>query len=172
MSRLFWTQEKLTFANQSLFSMWSATHLRDLFFNTYLLFLLAVEGETLHRLNWDPHLQVKPSWLLCPTLSLQVITTHKLISNYLISRGRPHVVMATARLNHNETTVMPISSQSTVVLFFFKLSCWFLFAPSLNRCSSFCTFFLLRGPTKLVWMLNAAYAISRKCCNFDNHSYN
>lgn len=40
------------------------------------------------------------------TLSLGVIIVHKLISKCLISEGRPVVVIATARLNHNERNVM------------------------------------------------------------------
>lgn len=40
------------------------------------------------------------------TLSLRVIIVHKVISKCLISEGRPVVVIATARLNHNERNVM------------------------------------------------------------------
>lgn len=134
--------KKNLLASWSLFSIWSSTHLHDLFLNTHLLFLLAVESKTLHRLNWDPHLQVKASWLFCLTFSLQVITAHKPISKYLISAGRPQVVMATASLNYNETTVMPARKAQTVFsLFFFFV--FFLavvlgfFAPSFNKICSF-----------------------------------
>lgn len=169
--------KKILLAGWSLFSIWSSTHLHDLSLNTHLLFLLVVESKTLHRLNWDPHLQVKSSWLFCLTFSLQVITTHKLISKYLISAGRPQVVLATASLNYNETTVMPISLQSTDCFFpfcfiFFLIFCFFFsslvgvfffFAPSINKFCCFVFWLSLARPCIIgglqlcIWVLSSQF---------------
>lgn len=48
---------------------------------------------------------------VCLTSNLQVIIVHKLISKFSIRKGRPFVVIATVRLNHNERTVMSVSSR-------------------------------------------------------------
>lgn len=138
MLHFFCTQEKLTCHLKPVLHL--ILHpLTWPFLNTHLLFLLAMESETLHRLNWDPHFQVKPSWLFCLTVSLQVITAHKLISKDFISTSRPQVVMATASLNYNGTTVMPISSQSTdcYPFFLFFSSRVGFFAPPFNTFFSF-----------------------------------